>query len=340
MQAVHRAHLFLPESCMSDFDAYLDELFYPDSFNGFPVSSHRVMINDRRRIAVIGAAMKEVIRPGDTVIDAGTGTGIFAFLAHRCGAGRVIGLDSSPVVQVARQIKALNFPDAPIEFQRVDLRRGRLPKVRADVIVCELLGEFAVDEGIIPVMRRLRKQILKRQGRLVPHAMELVVAPAESSELGSELRFWDRPHEGIDFSPLREAGYSTVYNFSAARPTLLADPARLDLINLHTVTRLKTMRVSFTAKRAGKLHGIVGWFNAPLSKRVTLSTDPRQKGTHWQQVLFPIGPAQRVARGSRINFSLTMRGDASSGHWRWHGDVTTPGKTHDRVHQFDYTNQA
>lgn len=325
---------------MPDFDAYLDELFYPSDFNGFPVSSHRIMINDKRRIEVIGAALADVIRPGDTVIDAGTGTGIFAFLAHRLGAGRVIGLDSSPVVHVARKIKDLNFPEAAIEFHQVDLRRGRLPKVRADVIVCELLGEFAVDEGIIPVMQRLRKQVLKRQGHLVPNAMELVVAPAESPELGSELRFWDRPHQGIDFSPLRDATYSTVYNFSATRPKLLADPSSLAAIDLHAVTRLKTMRVQFTAKRAGKLHGIVGWFNAPLSKRVTLSTDPRQKGTHWQQVLFPIGPAQTVTRGTQINFALTMRGDASTGHWRWHGDVTVPGRGAARVHRFDYTNQV
>ncbi len=325
---------------MPDFDAFLDELFYPDDFNGFPVSSHRVMINDTRRIDVIGAALKEVIRPGDTVVDAGTGTGIFAFLAHRLGAGKVIGLDSSPVVKVARQIKALNFPDADIEFHRVDLRRGRLPRVRADVIVCELLGEFAVDEGIIPVMQRLRKQILKRNGHLVPHTMELVVAPAESPELGAELRFWDRPHQGIDFSPLREASYSTVYNFSATRPKTLAPPLVLETIDLRTVTRLKTMHAAFTAQRSGKLHGIVGWFNAPLSRRVTLSTDPRQRGTHWQQVWFPIGPAVTVTRGTRINFALTMRGDAATGNWRWKGDVTVPqrGRRADRIHRFDYTN--
>jgi ribosomal protein L11 methyltransferase len=62
------------------------------------------------------------IKPGDTVIDVGCGSGVLSFVAARLGAGRVIGVDLSEAsVQVAREnAKALGLED------RTEFRVGSL----------------------------------------------------------------------------------------------------------------------------------------------------------------------------------------------------------------------
>ena len=53
--------------------------------------------------------LEELIRPGDHVLDMGTGSGILAIAAARLGAGRVLSLDNDPVaVSVAQENVSLN----------------------------------------------------------------------------------------------------------------------------------------------------------------------------------------------------------------------------------------
>ena len=47
------------------------------------------MIEDRVRMSAYMRAMRAAIKPGDTVVDIGCGTGILSLLAARCGPARV-----------------------------------------------------------------------------------------------------------------------------------------------------------------------------------------------------------------------------------------------------------
>lgn len=53
----------------------------------------RRMVADRPRTDAFAAAIREVVRPTDTVLDVGTGTGILAMLAARAGARKVYAID-------------------------------------------------------------------------------------------------------------------------------------------------------------------------------------------------------------------------------------------------------
>src|SRR5439155_3036542 len=50
---------------------------------------HVKMLNDRRRTSQFLTSIREVVRPGDVVVDLGTGTGILAVAAARAGARHV-----------------------------------------------------------------------------------------------------------------------------------------------------------------------------------------------------------------------------------------------------------
>ncbi len=320
--------------------AHMEEIHSDPDSNGFDLSSHQTMLEDKSRLRLMTKAIKEVVKPGDVVVDAATGTGILAFLAHRCGAKRVIGIDASPVVEFAREVKAANFPDANIEFHKMDLRRGRLPKVKADVILCELLGYFGFDEGIVAVMARLRRQMLKPKGRMLPSRFDQMIAPVQGKSLYDGITYWKRAYDGMDFSPYQQLSYNSVYMFADETPTRLAMPQCISSIDCLTINRLpKRQRATFRFTRAGNLHGFVGWFTADLSAQTHITTSPWKRGTHWHQVFFPIGEPVRVSKGGEASFELVIDGDPLEVPWQWRGTVT-PRKTGGRIRTFDLQTRA
>jgi SAM-dependent methyltransferase len=80
------------------------------------------------------------VRPGDTVLDVGCGSGVLSFVAARLGSSRVVGCDASPdAVAVSRQnAAALGLAD------RTEFREGNVLEpvrdVHADVVIGDISG--------------------------------------------------------------------------------------------------------------------------------------------------------------------------------------------------------
>jgi protein arginine N-methyltransferase 1 len=69
-------------------------------FEGYGhLSLQRWMVSDKRRTDAFAAAIAETVKPGDIVIDVGTGTGILAMLAARAGASQVHAVDRAKDIQ-------------------------------------------------------------------------------------------------------------------------------------------------------------------------------------------------------------------------------------------------
>lgn len=93
------------------------------------------------------------VRPGETVIDVGCGSGILGFVAARLGAGRVVGTDiMQEAVRVATEnARRLGLAD------RTEFRAGNLfdpvPDVTADLVIGDVSGipdEIASVAGWFP----------------------------------------------------------------------------------------------------------------------------------------------------------------------------------------------
>jgi ribosomal protein L11 methyltransferase len=63
-------------------------------------------------------ALEDTVRPGQVVLDVGTGSGILSIAAARLGAARVLALDTDPLaVQIARENVALNRVEAVVQVE-------------------------------------------------------------------------------------------------------------------------------------------------------------------------------------------------------------------------------
>ena len=66
------------------------------------------MLHDDRRTGDYLAALAEAVRPGDVVLDIGTGSGVLAVAAARAGARRVYAVEASDIAEVAERVFAAN----------------------------------------------------------------------------------------------------------------------------------------------------------------------------------------------------------------------------------------
>lgn len=85
--------------------------------------------------------LQELLAPGQSVLDIGTGSGILAAAAARLGAGRVLARDIDPqAVEVARDNIARNGLAALVTVERGDLLTGLTG--RHDLILANLIADL------------------------------------------------------------------------------------------------------------------------------------------------------------------------------------------------------
>lgn len=85
-------------------------------------------------------AERLVVRPGETVIDVGSGSGVLSFVAARLGAARVYGTEVNALaVEVARRNADLLGLSDRVEFRQGSLLEP-LVGIKADVIIGDVSG--------------------------------------------------------------------------------------------------------------------------------------------------------------------------------------------------------
>lgn len=88
-------------------------------------------------------ALEELVRPGMTVFDVGTGSGVLAIVAAKLGAKRVEAVDFDPVaVRVARENVRQNDVEDIVRTGQSDLLKSA--EGRADLIIANIIADIIV----------------------------------------------------------------------------------------------------------------------------------------------------------------------------------------------------
>ena len=226
------------------------------------VDWHREMLGDRARVRRFVEAVRAAVRPGDVVLDLGTGSGILGFAAARAGAARVYAIDRGHIITVAEQLAQRNGVDDRIRFMRGASRELELPE-RVDVIVAEIIGAFGLEEEIVESLADARQRFLKPGGRMLPDRLELWVAPTAEG-FGSECWYHDLLEDwDLDFAELRDMSRHIIHTTAVDPAHFLAPPQQLLGLDLHTAAAGQAHgQVEATLAAAGTLTGFAGWFTA------------------------------------------------------------------------------
>ncbi|HUR40161.1 MAG TPA: methyltransferase domain-containing protein [Verrucomicrobiae bacterium] len=272
------------------------------------IELHRQLLGDTVRNDAFAAALKRVVKPGAVVADIGAGTGFLSFLARRLGAKACHLYEYTPAIELAQALARRNGIDG-LTFVQAHSTQVRQPP-KADVVVSETLGNFALEEGLLETLADARR-FLKPGGKLLPRALREFVAPVTSPRLQREVDVWAAIGHGLDFAEAREFGLNNMY-VKLVRPDDLPgekiaatwDEIEFDGKDKPTAPRHGEARWNATQLNGAAVHGFALWWEIELAPGITLSTSPYALATHWQQVYLPLLEPLHPAAGESIEIAL------------------------------------
>jgi protein arginine N-methyltransferase 1 len=174
---------------------------------GRDIELHIKLLDDEARTRAFIDAIERSVRPGDVVVDLGTGNAVLAMAAARAGAARVYAIEASPFADVAERIIAANGYADRIRVVRGWSHQIELPE-RADVLVSEIIGNDPLDEGVLRYMPDAVARFLKPGGRVLPARLAvdlrlIEMPPAIAREFrvgGDRVARWSARY-GFDYAP-------------------------------------------------------------------------------------------------------------------------------------------
>ena len=289
-------------------DAHRDS---PRFVTGFGAPwAHVAMLDDVTRTSAFVRAIHATVRPGDVVLDVGTGTGVLAVEAARAGARRVYAVEQRGIGEGARDVFGANGLADRIQVVQGSSTSIALPE-RADVLVSEILGNDPLAEGILSTFRDARERHLKLSAQVVPRAVTVFALPVDlpnkylDAHTFSEANVarW-REDFSIDFGPLTTFGVGVtnlpnVKPQAARRWVTIGDPVELARIDLTRVDHVRPRTVTFVARSRARCLGLVVYFEAELAPGVLLSTAPRAAAddNHWSCCVFRAAERPTLSAG-------------------------------------------
>lgn len=286
------------------------------------------MIADSVRMKAYTHALRQAIKPGDVVIDIGTGTGIFALLACKYGASRVYAIEPNENIRLARKLAMENQVSDRIEFIQNLSTRVHLGE-KADVIISDLRGILPLLEMHIPAIMDARARLLRPGGKLIPRKDTLYVCIVEAPELYSE--YADPWEAGSYDLNLKIAHDFSMNKWSYGRvkaEQALTLPQSWGALEYDTVAS-PHMRGAAAQEivREGMAHGLMIWFDAELTDGIGFSNAPDSEehpevyGSAFFPFLRPVPVSENDV--ARIDIRAVLVGNEYT--WCWDTDILSSG---------------
>ena len=293
--------------------------FHGSKFDSFPV--HVRMLNDKTRTLAFQKAIRAKVTPNDIVLDIGTGNGILAATAAMCGAKHVYAIERTEFIEVARAVFKANGLEDKITLIKGDSRELELPE-KASVLISEIIGNDAFDEGILGTFEDAKKRLLTPKAKLIPESIAIYLQTFEmpnekyTNSLVHEnnIKTWKKDYQ-VDFSAFQ--------NYVDEKPVLLnmsnvdlkkckALSSPLKVIDVHFDEKTDFQKLSthqITIDKEGELNGIHVYFEATLSEENTLSLAQNKinEDNHWGLKIFYLPKVKNVKKGDEISLKYELK---------------------------------
>jgi protein arginine N-methyltransferase 1 len=279
------------------------------------------MIECEPRMPVYAEAMRRAITPGCTVIDLGAAFGVFALLACKLGAGKVIAIEPDPSIELLMPLAKANGCADRITVIR-DISTRFTPDQKAEVIVSDCRGTLPLFQHHIATLADARARLLAPGGTLLPMRDTIRVALARWPKLDRDRRRpWLANRYGLDLS----AGHRFAINLERKaylKPgALMSGAAEYAVLDYRSITEPNVDRtVTLVADRSGSVDGLLMWFDAEIAEGLTYSNAPGQPELVYGQLFLPLARRVSLTQGDAV--TVRIRGnlvdDEYIWSWDWH----------------------
>jgi SAM-dependent methyltransferase len=263
---------------------------------------HQSLLKDSNRNRAFYRALEESVGKDSSVLDIGSGSGIWAIAAARMGAKRVVAIEQEALL--VGLIKALARENGVAD--RVEVIQGNAAQIELskdfDVIISETIGHLIFDEQIVQIMIDARKRFLRPDGVLIPNAVALVVAPVHLAKEPEKLP------AGIQMN--YDYFESLVLNVPVgltdkAQLEMLGEPrdlVRIDLGSVESRPDLTSLKAVWPDLKTKGVNGFAVWAEATLSQAIQVATI---NTTSWSTTVYPLKQFQAESGKLELDLMLT-----------------------------------
>ncbi|MGB3797809.1 MAG: 50S ribosomal protein L11 methyltransferase [Alteraurantiacibacter sp.] len=306
------------------------------------------------RAGLYKEAIARSVVSGDIVADLGCGFGVLGIDCLKAGASRVYGIDSSDAIEVAREtVRRAGLEDRYTCIRGSSFRTDLPEKV--DVLICDHIGYFGYDYGILPMLADARSRFLKPGGKIIPSGLTLKIAAVHSRKARELVDRWVSAPVPGECAWLQEYAVNSKHPINLSKQDICSDVAPLGHIDLtsdepdHFV-----FETTVSAEKNCTLDGLGGWFDCELAPGVTMTNSPVKAGSIGRDQLFlpitkpvPIKAGQQISitlridmEGDILTWTITPEGEKAQTMSTWKSKILTPQDLVARLDQPLETNQV
>lgn len=266
---------------------------------------HQRMLADGVRNKLLYEAIKKHVTGETSFLDIGAGTGVWAILAAKLGAKRVVAIEIEEclIPIIFRHAQENGVAD------KIEIIHGNSDNVRIrgkfDVIVSELFSGDAMSEATTKSFVNLRNRFLAKNGILIPQKLAMQAVPVYSQksiqQIPAELSIT------CNFLKQLKLNYSRGLSIEEQeRIEVLAEPKTLVEIDFETIKSapsLKNLSASWKMNNLSKANAIVVFGSSTFAEGIVMNSLLSQS---WTSMIYEFQPFTEDK--GEIQFNVTMDG--------------------------------
>ncbi len=276
------------------------------------------MFQDAPRHEAYVEALRRSIKPGDVVIEIGTGFGVYAVLAAKFGASKVYAIEMNELVRLGPAVAKANGVGDVIEFFEMMSTDFHPPEL-ADVVFADMRGATPLYGMNVESMHDAAKRFLKPGGVLIPHhdVMEaaLISLPEECADVYSS---WDNNPMGFDLRAVRDQELTAMRSDRVLPENLLTPSEVVHVVRFGTDEEGQfETRWTTTVQRSDTAVGIACWFTGNLLEGLTVGPSPFKPPTVYNGAVLLFQEPLSVIEQAEIQCLLRAKKGGGGLVWTW-----------------------
>ena len=280
------------------------------------LQEHIGYIADAVRTEQFRRAIAEAVRPGDVVVDVGCGFAPLGLMCLEAGAARVWGIDRTDAIEIAREsAQRAGFGDRYHCLREASFR-AVVPEP-ADIVICDHVGYFGLDYGIVNTMADARRRFLRPGGKVLPGRITLQLAGISSAACRALAEAWAAPEIPPAFNWLREYGINSKHPTMLAPDDVVTAPVDLGVIDLAAdIPNAVNFTAELTATRDGVIDGLGGWFACEIVPGIVMSNSPViDQQINRDQIFLAFDRPMAVSSGDIVRATVSIRHENETIVW-------------------------
>jgi protein arginine N-methyltransferase 1 len=229
-------------------------------------------------------------------------------MALRAGAGQVWGIDRTEAIEIARETMNRAGLGDRYHCLRESSYRACLP-TQVELAVCDHIGYFGFDYGIVEMLGDVRARLLKPGGRILPERIRPMLAGIASSACRAKAEAWVHAPVPAEYGWLREYGINTKHHHIFEPGDVVTKDVSLGVIDFYCENAAHfSSQVLLHANEDCLLDGLGGWFEADLAPGITMTNSPLAPDRIARgHVFLPFDEQIPLRGGEALEVSLSVR---------------------------------